>query len=135
MKPKIIRNEADYEAALLQIDALMENDPEPTSAEGEDLELLCLLVGRYEEERYPMDLPDPVSAIKFRMEQQGLKKKDLIPYIGSASKVSEIFSGQRTLSLAMIRNLVDGLGIPAEVLLKKPGATLPVDTVLQYEPC
>ena len=130
MKPKIIRNEADYEAALLQIDALMENDPEPTSAEGEDLELLCLLVGRYEEEMYPMDLPDPVSAIKFRMEQQGLKKKDLIPYIGSASKVSEIFSGQRTLSLAMIRNLVDGLGIPAEVLLKKPGATLPADTVL-----
>jgi HTH-type transcriptional regulator/antitoxin HigA len=124
MKPKIIRTEADYEAALDRIDALMENDPEPVSEEGEELELLCLLVGRYEEEKYPMDLPDPISAIKFRMEQAGLKAKDLVPYIGSPGKVSEVLSGRRELSKAMIRNLV-GLGIPAEVLLQerrtKPG--------------
>ena len=131
MKPKIIRNEADYAVALRRIDVLMENDPEPTSAEGEELELLCLLVERYEEAQYPMDLPDPVSAIKFRMEQRGLKAKDLIPYLGSASKVSEIISGRRTLSLTMIRNLVKGLGIPAEVLLKEPGAKLPSDAALQ----
>lgn len=131
MKPKIIRNEADYEAMLLRIDTLMDSDPAPDSSEGEELELLSLLVERYEEEQYPMDLPDPVSAIKFRMEQQGLRAKDLIPYIGSAPKVSEVLSGQRTLSLTMIRNLVNGLGIPAAVLLKEPGAKLPSDAALQ----
>jgi len=131
MKPKIIRNEADNEAALERIDALMEHDPEPTSPEGEELELLSLLVKHYEEVKYPMDLPSPVEAIKFRMEQQGLKRKDLIPYIGSESKVSEVLSGHRPLSLTMIRRLVSGLSIPAEVLLKEPGATLPSDSVLQ----
>jgi len=125
MKPKIIRNEADYDAALKRIDVLMENDPEPTSPEGEELELLCLLVESYEEKEFPMDLPDPVSAIKFRMEQQGLKAKDLVPYIGSASKFSEVLSGQRELSKTMIRKLVDALGIPAEVLLKEPGQSFP----------
>lgn len=123
MKPKLIRTESDYEAALARIDALVENDPEPISAAGEELELLCLLVGHYEEEKYPMDMPSPVEAIKFRMEQQGLKAKDLIPYIGSASKVSEVLAAKRALSLSMIRNLVKGLGIPADVLLQEPGAT------------
>jgi HTH-type transcriptional regulator / antitoxin HigA len=131
MKPKIIRNEADYEAMLLRIDTLMDNDPAPESPEGEELEVLSLLVERYEDEKYPMDLPDPVSAIKFRMEQQGMKAKDLIPYIGSAPKVSEVLSGQRTLSLTMIRNLVNGLGIPPDVLLKNPGAKLRSDQALQ----
>ena len=130
MRPKIIRTEVDYTAALQRIEALMENDPEPTSAAGEELDLLSLLVERYEDEQFPMDLPDPLSAIKFRMQQQGLKGKDLIPYIGSASKVSEVLSGQRTLSLTMIRNLVTGLDIPAEVLLKEPGAKLPVNGLL-----
>lgn len=121
MKPKIIRTESDYEAALERINVLMDGDPEPTSAAGEELELLCLLVGHYEEIHYPMDLPSPVDAIKFRMEQAGLKRKDMIPYIGSAPKVSEVLSGQRELSKTMIRNLVNGLGIPAEVLLQESG--------------
>src|ERR1017187_2983834 len=108
MKPKIIKTEADYETALARIDALMENDPAPASSEGEELELLSVLVERYEEEKYPMDLPEPLSAIQFRMEQQGLKNKDLVPFIGSPSKVSEVLSGQRGLSLTMIRNLVKG---------------------------
>jgi HTH-type transcriptional regulator/antitoxin HigA len=128
MKPKIIHTEAEYEAALARIDALMENDPAPGSPEGEELELLSVLVERYEDEQYPMDLPDPLSAIKFRMEQQRLKNKDLIPYIGSPSRVSEVLSGQRGLSLTMIRNLVNGLDIPAEALLGKPGAKLKPDT-------
>ena len=102
----------------------MENDPDLSSPEGEELELFSLLVERYDEEHYPMDLPDPVSAIKFRMEQQGLKNKDLIPYIGSASKVSEVLSGQRGLSLTMIRKLVEGLGVPTVVLIGKPRARL-----------
>ncbi|TVP81309.1 MAG: ImmA/IrrE family metallo-endopeptidase [Puniceicoccaceae bacterium] len=131
MKPKIIRTEADYETALARIDVLMDGDPDPSSAEGEELELLCLLVGNYEEIHYPMDLPSPVEAIKFRMEQQGLKAKDLIPYLGSASKVSEVLTGKRPLSLTMIRKLVNGLGIPAEVLLQEPGADLPSEKALQ----
>lgn len=130
MKPKIIRTEPDYEAALSRIDVLMDGDPEPTSAAGEELELLSLLVEKYEEAKYPMDMPSPVAAIQFRMEQAGLKAKDLIPYIGSASKVSEVLAGKRALSLAMIRNLVK-LGIPAEVLLQEAGAKLPSDEALQ----
>lgn len=127
MKPKVIHTEADYEAALERIDALMDGDPDPASPEGQDLELFSLLVERYEQEKFPMDLPTPVEAIHFRMEQQGLKNKDLIPYIGSASKVSEVLSGQRSLSLTMIRNLVNGLSMPAEVLIGRPGAELKPD--------
>lgn len=131
MKPKIIRTEADYETALARIDILMDGDPEPTSAAGEELELLSLLVGNYEAVHYPMDLPSSLEAIKFRMEQSGLKAKDLIPYLGSASKVSEVLAGKRALSLTMIRKLVNELGIPAEVLLQEEGANLPTDAVLQ----
>ncbi len=122
MKPKLIRTESDYEAALGRVAALMEAEPEPGSARGEELELLSVLVERYEDEHFPMDLPDPVAAIRFRMEQQGLKSKDLIPYFGSASKVSEVLAGRRGLSVAMIRNLVQGLDIPAEALIGRPKA-------------
>jgi HTH-type transcriptional regulator/antitoxin HigA len=86
MKPKVIHTEAELEAALQRIDALMENDPDPASPEGEELELLSLLVERYEEEKYPMDLPSPMAAIQFRMEQQGLKPKDLVQYLGRPAR-------------------------------------------------
>jgi HTH-type transcriptional regulator/antitoxin HigA len=127
MRPKVIHTEADYEAALQHIDVLMDGDPDPASPRGQELELFSMLVERYEDQKYPMELPSPVEAIQFRMEQQGLKNKDLIPYIGSASKVSEVLSGRRGLSLTMIRNLVKGLGIPAEVLIGRPGAELKPD--------
>ncbi|MCY2945329.1 MAG: ImmA/IrrE family metallo-endopeptidase [Planctomycetota bacterium] len=130
MKPRIIRTDAHYDTTLARIDLLMDNDPEPTSAAGEELELLCLLVGNYEAVHYQMDMPSPLEAIKFRMEQAGLKGKDLIPYIGSASKVSEVLAGKRALSLTMMRNLVK-LGIPAEVLLQEAGAKLLSDAALQ----
>ena len=97
----------------------------------EDWGVLVTLVELYEEKTFPIGLPSPVEAIKFRMAQQGLKAKDLIPYIGSASKVSEVLSGQRELSKTMIRNLVNGLGIPADVLLQELGAKLPSDAALQ----
>ena len=113
MKPKVIHTEAEHEAALHRIDVLMENDPAPNSPEGEELELLSVLVERYEKKKYPMDMPTPVAAIQFRMEQQGLKPKDLVPYLGSPSKVSEVLNGKRPLTLAMIRRLNEGLGIPA----------------------
>ncbi|WP_287130243.1 ImmA/IrrE family metallo-endopeptidase [Candidatus Cyanaurora vandensis] len=129
MKPKVIKTETDYQDALTRIEMLFE--AKPGSPDGDELELLITLVERYEEKVYPIDLPSPVEAIRFRMEQQGLKAKDLVAYIGSASKVSEILAGKRPLSLTMIRNLVNGLGIPAEVLLQEPGAKLASEVVLE----
>ncbi|HBC88013.1 MAG TPA: plasmid stabilization protein [Lentisphaeria bacterium] len=117
---KIIKNEPDYDEYLKRIEALMEKESLSTDEEDE-IELLAKLVEDYEECKFPMDLPDPVEAIKFRMEQEDLKPKDLIPCMGSRSKVSEVLSGKRSLSLKMIRNLSSKLGIPAEVLLKEKG--------------
>ncbi len=120
MNPKVIRNEADYEASLARIDELVE--AELGTPEGDELDLLVTLVELYEKDVYPIGPPDPIEAIRFRMEQMGLKQKDLIPFIGSRSKVSEVLSGQRSLSVSMMRKLHEGLGIPAEVLLKNQGS-------------
>jgi len=122
MNPKVIRNEADYEAALARIDELVE--AKLGTPEGDELDLLVTLVEMYEKAVYPIAPPDPIEAIRFRMEQMGLKQKDLIPFIGSRSKVSEVLSGQRSLSVSMMRKLHEGLGIPAEVLLKNQGSDL-----------
>lgn len=122
MNPKIVKTEEDYQFVLDRIEELM--DAKPDSEDEEELELLAFLVDQYEEERFPIDLPDPVAAIKFRMEQEGLTRKDLTKYLGSQSKVSEVLAGKRSLSLAMIRSLYEGLRIPAEVLLQKPGGEL-----------
>lgn len=115
---KVIKDERDYEAALSRIDELMDADPE--TPEGDELELLVALVELYEKKAHPIDLPDPIEAVKFCMDQMGLKQKDLIPFIGSRSKVSEVLSRQRPLSIGMIRKLHEGLGIPADVLIKEP---------------
>lgn len=123
MTPKVIKTEKQYRQALARIDALME--ARSGTAEADELELLVTLVDLYEEEVDPISLPDPVSAIRFRMEQAGLKQKDLVDFIGSRSKVSEVLAGKRTLSLNMMRKLHEGLGIPAEVLLGQPNASLP----------
>ena len=119
MKPGVIRTEAEYERTLARIDALM--DAEPGTPEMDELEVLSLMVEHYEDERYPMDMPDPVAAIEFRMEQQGLTRKDLQAYLGSQARVSEVLNGKRALSKEMIRRLHAGLGIPAEVLLQDSG--------------
>lgn len=118
MKAKVIKTEAEYASALARIEKLM--DARPSTPQGDELELLSLLVHAYEAKVFPIDKPDPVAAIRFRMEQQGLQPKDLVPLLGSRSRVSEVLSGRRTLSLKMIRALVSGLGIPAEVLLGQP---------------
>jgi HTH-type transcriptional regulator/antitoxin HigA len=115
MRPRVIKTEADYEATLARIEEILE--ARPGTPEGEELDLLVTLVELYEETAQPIDPPDPIAAIRFRMSQQGLMQRDLVPYIGSASKVSEVLSGKRGLSLSMIRRLRDGLGIPGEVLL------------------
>jgi len=128
MQPRLIKTEADNEAALARIEELF--DAKPGTPEGDELELLLTLVELYEQKAYPIALPDPIAAIRFRMEQQGLKAKDMIAFLGSASKVSEVLSGKRPLSLAMIRNLVNKLSIPAEVFLREPEAQLPSDEAL-----
>lgn len=117
MYPKTIRTDEDHKAALERIEQIF--NAEPGTPEGEELDLLATLVCVYEKEQFPIGPPDPISAIRFRMEQAGLRQADLIPYIGSRSKVSEILSGKRNLSLSMIRALHKGLGIPAEVLLQE----------------
>ncbi|WP_404790419.1 ImmA/IrrE family metallo-endopeptidase [Altericista sp. CCNU0014] len=118
-----IRTRADYEAALLRIDSLM--DAEAGTPEADELEVLATLVELYEKKHFPIGWPDPIEAIRFRMEQAGLSARDLIPLLGSRAKVSEVLSGKRSLTLQMIRALHEHLGIPAEVLLRQPGASLP----------
>ena len=123
MQAKVIKTEEEYELALARIDGLM--NAVPGTPEGDEFELLVTLVELYEGKVYPMDLPDAVSAIIFRMEQEGLQQKDLVKYIGNKSKVSEVLAGKRPLSLSMMRKLHAGLGIPAEVLMQEPQAELP----------
>lgn len=120
MKVKLIKTEADYEAALTHLATLM--DAKANSVKEDELELWTTLIERYEETHHPIDPPDPIEAIKFRMEQEGLSAKDLQAYIPSKSKVSEVLNRKRGLSLSMIRALNKGLGIPAEVLVQEPQA-------------
>ncbi|MGN0730902.1 MAG: ImmA/IrrE family metallo-endopeptidase [Treponema sp.] len=127
---KLIKTNEDYERVLARIEGLF--DAQPDTPEGDELELLVTLVELYEKKEYPIEAPDPISAIKFRMEQQGLKNKDLIPYIGSKSKVSEVLSGKRDLSLSMIRKLNAGLGIPVEILIKEPVKVLPDSNIMMH---
>lgn len=117
---RIIKTEEDYNEALKLIEELMDQNPEEDSEEGEKLNLLTALLQDYESKMFPESLPDPIDAILFRMEQQNLKPIDLVPFIGSRSKVSEILSRKRALTLPMMRALETGLGIPAKVLLKEP---------------
>jgi HTH-type transcriptional regulator/antitoxin HigA len=119
IKPKVIKTEAEYEAALTHLNGLMDEATSP--AKVEELELFAVLIENYEQERFPIGLPDLIEAIKFRMEQQGLERKDLVKFIGSQSKVSEVLNRKRPLSIAMIRELHRGLDIPAEVLLQNLG--------------
>lgn len=114
---RAIESESDYEVALEQLAELMANEPAAGSDAERLVKTLAILIREYESKRYPIAPPDAVEAIKFRMEQQGLAPKDLIPYLGSRSRVSEVLSGKRSLTLPMIRNLHRGLGIPAASLL------------------
>lgn len=113
-----IRTEADYRAAMREISAFFDNEPQPDTPEGDRFDILLTLAEAYETKHFPVDLPDPVEAIKFRMEQGGLTPKDLEPMIGRMNRVYEILNRKRPLTLAMIRKLHEGLGIPAESLIK-----------------
>lgn len=115
MKIAPIKNEKDYQKALKELENVF--DSKPNTPEGDTAQMLVLLIEDYEKKHYPIDAPNPVEAIKYIMEEKGLSKKDVVEYFGSKSLVSQVFKGQRNLSLKMIRALHNGLGLPYEILL------------------
>lgn len=117
MNIKPIKDEKGYQEALLRMEAIF--DSKPGSKKGDELEILSLLIDNYEKENFPIDLPDPIEAVKFRMEQLGLKQKDLTQALGFKSRVSEILNKKRKLSLEMIRRLHEQLNIPTQILIRE----------------
>lgn len=118
MDIKPIKTDTDYRAALKEVETLMLT--EPNTPEGEKLDVLVTLIEAYERKHFPLDLPDPVEAIRFEMEQKGLTVKDLEPMIGKSNRVYEVLNRKRSLTLKMIWRLNQELGIPAESLIKQP---------------
>ncbi|MEX1000638.1 MAG: helix-turn-helix domain-containing protein [Crocinitomicaceae bacterium] len=117
MKISPIHSEKDYQKALEQLEKIF--DAKPGTKEGDELEILSILIDKYENEHFPIEMPDPVEAIKFRMEQMGMKQKDLVAMIGFKSRVSEILNRKRKLTLDMVRKLSKALRIPTEVLIQE----------------
>jgi len=117
MTLKLIKTKKDYQNALKRLEVIF--DARPGAKEGDELELLSMLIEKYEEEHFPIEAPDPIEAIKFRMEQMGYKQKDLENIIGYKGRVSEILNKKRKLTLEMIRKLHDTLQIPTDVLLQE----------------
>ncbi|MGB0165595.1 MAG: helix-turn-helix domain-containing protein [Luteibaculum sp.] len=117
MKISPIKNEVDYRQALQRLELIF--DAKKGSEKGDELEVLSILIEKYESENFPIGMPDPIEAIKFRMEQMGMKQKDLAELVGLKSRVSEILNRKRKLSLAMVRKLTTALHIPAEVLVQE----------------
>ncbi|MDQ7084402.1 MAG: DNA-binding protein [Sulfurovum sp.] len=115
MSIRPIHNEKDYDNALDRVDKLMDLDPELGTQDSDELEVLAILIEKYEEKAWIISEPDPIEAIKIRMEEMHLKQKDLIPYIGNKSKVSEVLNRKVGLSLSMIYNLANGLHLPLEI--------------------
>jgi len=120
VRPHVLKSETGYQSALQRVEALM--TARRGTGKGDELELWACLIEQYEREHHRIEPPDPVEAIRFRMEQQGWKPNDLIQFIGSRSRVSEILARRRPLSLRMIRALHEGMGIPAEVLIRSGAA-------------
>ncbi|MBL7813164.1 MAG: helix-turn-helix domain-containing protein [Bacteroidetes bacterium] len=117
MKQKVIKTEEQYQEALKRLEEIF--DVKKDSKAADELELLTLLIEKYENEQFPIDMPDPIEAIKFRMEQMGYKQKDLARVIGLKSRVSEILNRKRKLTVDMIRKLHASLGISTDVLIKE----------------
>ena len=114
----VLKTEQEYQQAIQEIEGLI-NNVEPNTPEGDRYELLCLLIGDYEDKHYPIDDPDPIDMIKFRMDQLNMRPKDLGDIIGYKQRASEILSRKRRLTLSMIRKINASLGIPMEVLVKE----------------
>ena len=120
MQLKPIKNEQKYDLALERVDELMDISPEMGTTQSDELEVLVMLIEKYEEKNWHIAEPDPIEAIKVRMEQMHLKQKDLVPYIGNKSKVSEVLNRKVALSLSMISKLATGLQLPLEALIQLP---------------
>ena len=120
MEIRPIRTDVDYKTALREVSAYFDNEPEPDTPDGDRFEILLTLVEAYEARHFPIALPDPVEAIKFRMEQAGLTPKDLVPAIGRLNRVYEVLARKRPLTLNMIWRLHERFGIPAESLIRPP---------------
>lgn len=118
MNIRPIHTEEDYRAALEDVSALFENEPEPGTSEGDYFDIMITLIEAYEARHFPLDLPNPIDAIRFRMEQSGLSAADLAPAIGRKNRVYEVLNGKRALTLPMIWKLHELFGIPAESLIK-----------------
>ncbi|EJL00147.1 MULTISPECIES: helix-turn-helix domain-containing protein [Pseudomonas] len=118
MQIRPIHTDQDYRAALKQVSVLFDNEPEPGTAEGDYFDVMVTLIEAYEAKHFPVDLPNPIDAIKFRMEQSGLSAADLAPAIGRTNRVYEVLNGKRALTLPMIWKLHQLFGIPAESLIK-----------------
>ena len=118
MNIKPIHNEQDYQATLREVSAYFDNEPAPNTPDGDRFEVLLTLVEAYETKHHHIDPPDPIEAIKFRMEQEGLTAKDLVPMIGRVNRVYEILNHKRALTSSMIWKLHEGLGISAESLIR-----------------
>ena len=117
----LIHDDVEHAAALSELDGLLDAAPAPGTPQADELQLLALVIEMYEKHRWPFELPDPVDAILFVMDQRGLSRRDLEEYLGSRSRVSEVLARKRGLSIRMIRALHAGLGIPLEVLVRETG--------------
>jgi len=120
MDIRIIKTKQQYRRYLKEVDRLAPRDPDPRTPEGARLELLAKLVEDYEKERFRFGKPDPVEAILFRMEERGLRQKDIADIVGGKNRASEVLSRKRPLTLTMIRALHEKLGIPSELLIREP---------------
>ncbi|MBV6823842.1 type II toxin-antitoxin system HigA family antitoxin [Pseudomonas sp. PD9R] len=118
MNIRPIHTDEDYREALKSVSALFDNEPEPGTPEGDYFEIMITLIEAYESKQFPLDLPNPIDAIKFRMEQSGLSAADLAPAIGRKNRVYEVLNGKRALTLPMIWKLHELFGIPAQSLIK-----------------
>jgi HTH-type transcriptional regulator / antitoxin HigA len=122
LEPIIIKTDEQHRAFLAEVERLAALDPDPESPDGQRLELVAKLVEDYEKTRFAFAKPDPIDAILFRMEQQGLKQKDIAPYLGGKNRASEVLSRKRSLTLPMIRSLYERLDIPPGLLIREPAA-------------
>ncbi|MBA3895198.1 MAG: transcriptional regulator [Gemmatimonadales bacterium] len=121
-EPHVLRNQAEYDAAVAEVDELLERDPAEGSREADRLRFLSVLIGAYDDEHYPMgETSTPQTVVAFMLEQQGMTRADLTPILGGRSRVSEFFSGKRRLSVPQMQKIRDVLHIPADLLMDSPG--------------
>ncbi len=126
LEPRIIKTDVQYRRFLAEVEKLSALDPDPDSGEGARLELLAMLVEKYEQVRFAFARPDPIEALAFRMEQQGLRQKDIAPLLGGKNRASEVLARKRPLTLPMIRSLYEKLELAPSLMIREPTATYKV---------